>query len=146
MRMLTDILYTSELPQTFSILEQSIPSIFRTTCYNYANLPFYEEVKRTEIGHLFEHLVLENLCKIRTVQDRSNTEFSGVTSWNWRKHPRGTFHITIDSGGQIKDIIHPALKFSCNILDSILITKYTLLPVINNPLSLLNSSLQLLRF
>lgn len=146
MRMLTDILYTSELPGTFSILEQSIPSIFRATCYNYANLPFCEEVKRTEIGHLFEHLILENLCKIRIVQDNPDTEFSGVTNWNWRKHPRGTFHITIDSGKQIKDIINPALKLSCDILNNILVTKNIPLPVINNSLSVTNSSLQLLQF
>lgn len=146
MKMLIDILYTSELPQTFSILEQSIPSILRATCYNYAKIPFYEEVKRTEIGHLFEHLILENLCKIRIVQGKDNTDFSGVTYWDWRKYPRGTFHITIDSGEQIKDILYPALKFSSDILNNILLTKNMSQNTTNNQLAIQNSPLQLFRF
>src|SRR5690554_307945 len=52
---------TAAFPHVVSILDQHIPSIFTGTCFNERNVPFREEVIDTELGHLFEHLVIEYL-------------------------------------------------------------------------------------
>lgn len=120
MRLFTDILTTCDIPDTFSILQRSLPSILKAKCYNDKNLPFRQEVKNTEIGHLFEHILLEYLCKFQLAKGIKNAEFSGVTDWDWRKHPRGTFHINILSGLNIKDSFPLALEKSSQLLTSII--------------------------
>lgn len=122
MRLFTDIVSTSELPTTLPILHEFLPSILRSACFNEAKLPFCREVKRTEIGHLFEHILLEYLCKIKTTKGYKNVEFSGVTNWNWEKHPRGTFHIQINAASEIKNILPQALLESSNLLRLIMET------------------------
>ncbi|KKR25220.1 MAG: hypothetical protein UT56_C0002G0034 [Candidatus Levybacteria bacterium GW2011_GWB1_39_7] len=58
------IIETDQLPKTFEILNKMLPSIFKSKCYNDKNLPFFIEVRSTEIGHLFEHIMLEYICQL----------------------------------------------------------------------------------
>ncbi|MDP3987685.1 MAG: hypothetical protein Q8P80_00915 [Candidatus Levybacteria bacterium] len=122
MRLHTNTINTSEIPYTTSILEKFLPNVLKSVCYNDEKLPFHEEVKRTEIGHLFEHILLEYLCRFKASKGFKNVEFSGVTNWNWEKHPRGTFHIRINAASEIKNIFPQALLESSNLLRIIMET------------------------
>jgi len=86
---------TRALPGVTSVLEEHCPRVLTSFCENPGNLPFKQEVEATEIGHLFEHLVLQYLYdeKIRIHPDPI---YSGRTNWNWHTTPRGTFSIWID--------------------------------------------------
>jgi hypothetical protein len=87
-------LSTRRLKKTNSLLEKHLPSIFLNQCFNEGNLSFYEEAKNTEIGHLFEHILLENLARLKD-NDCTGESLRGKTSWNWVKEPLGKFHIQL---------------------------------------------------
>src|SRR3989344_4488342 len=63
---------TKDFPQTFAILQKRLPSVLQSQCFNEENIPFLLEVKTTEIGHLFEHILLEYLCELKLRQGYSN--------------------------------------------------------------------------
>lgn len=98
------LLTTAQFPNINKTLNSSLPSIFQSTCYNDENLPFSEEVKRTETAHLFEHIFLEYLSKHDTRGLSQKKIYRGVTSWDWRKDPRGSFHIRLNVG--TKDMLY----------------------------------------
>ncbi|OGH41407.1 MAG: hypothetical protein A3H79_02030 [Candidatus Levybacteria bacterium RIFCSPLOWO2_02_FULL_36_8b] len=120
MKLYTNTINTKDIPYTTFILEKFLPNVLKSVCYNKKKLPFHEEVKKTEIGHLFEHILLEYLCRFKTSKGFKNVEFSGETYWNWRKYPRGTFYITIYAGLQIREILPTALWESSNLLKIIM--------------------------
>lgn len=99
------LLSTTSLPKIDDLLTEYLPSIFTSTCYNPQNLLFKEEVKKTEIAHLFEHIVLEYLV-LSSIQ-RNNRVYEGETSWDWRKEERGIFRIKINVGA--KESFHLAI-------------------------------------
>jgi hypothetical protein len=111
---------TRELPQTTSILTQYLPSVLASTCFNDEKLPFALEVKSTEIGHLFEHILLEYLCYFKLSQGYTNAEYSGVTKWNWERDPWGVFHIIINTGWDDTEIFSSAVQQSIILLQLIL--------------------------
>lgn len=96
-----NLVTTSAIPMTFLLLERWLPKVLESTCYNDDDLPFKLEVSNTEIGHLFEHILLEYLCELKISQGNRYASYSGVTNWNWHKEKRGIFHINIKAG--IKD-------------------------------------------
>lgn len=104
------IVNTRSIPQTYSMLNTSLPQIFLSKCFNDDKLPFAKEVLRTEIGHLFEHILLEYLCDYKFTKGFDDVVFSGVTNWNWKKDPHGTFHIRVNSGYEDIDIFQKALE------------------------------------
>lgn len=120
MTLTTDYFHTNYLPKTSRLLERLLPEVLETKCFNDMNLPFNEEVKNTEIGHLFEHILLEYLCQVKIGDGYQRASFKGLTNWNWKKDPRGTFHITIET--KPKDIIYLqyALEKSIELLNRIL--------------------------
>lgn len=91
----TAFLTTNFLPKTTAILEETLPSVLLTECFNEENLPFRDEVNNTEIAHLFEHILLEYLCLEKIADGTKEACFSGRTHWNWIKYPKGSFFITI---------------------------------------------------
>lgn len=111
---------TSDFPNTLEFLKKNFKSVLSTKCFNDDNLPFKEEVKSTEIGHLFEHILLEQLCLIKLDSGFDEAIFNGRTFWNWKKDPRGVFHILIDS--KKKDLIFfsKALSNTIYLVDSLL--------------------------
>jgi hypothetical protein len=113
-------LNTKTLPNTFHILEKHLPSIFHCDCFNKTNAPFREELKHTELGHLFEHMLLEYLCLAKLEAGSNTAEFIGKTSWNWRTETRGKFHIKIDKVDKNAPYFIEAVKKSIGLLNLIL--------------------------
>lgn len=113
--------HTKHLPLTHSILENILPQILHNECFNDSNLPFKEEVKNTEIGHLFEHIILEYLCQIKVKNGHRKASFAGVTEWDWKRDTKGTYHIKIKMNKKDKIFFESALNESINLLNKILI-------------------------
>ncbi|HUD44981.1 MAG TPA: hypothetical protein VMR41_05530 [Patescibacteria group bacterium] len=120
MKMLSPVFNTCEIPGTYSILRQNLPSIFTSKCFNDNQYSFKKEVKNTEIGHLFEHILLEYLCIEKIKMGYEDAVFNGVTNWNWIEDPKGTFHITVDAGWQEKELFMAAFEKSITLLNMIL--------------------------
>src|SRR6185369_7243422 len=95
MNLRTDFYHTGNLPSTLSQLKQALPGVLKSKCFNEGNLPFSKEVLNTEIGHLFEHILLEYLCSVKISQGAKRAVFKGVTTWDWKKDVKGTYHITL---------------------------------------------------
>lgn len=120
MRMHGDIVNTAELPETLKILSSYLPRIFTSKCFNKKRFSFKREAKRTEIGHLLEHIVLEYLCEEKMKISSKNIVFSGVTSWDWTRDEFGTFHITIDSKVSDRELFARALEKGILLLNHII--------------------------
>jgi hypothetical protein len=86
-----DRFLTSQVPHVPRLLFRLIPSLAQHTCHNDLGLTFRQECRRTEIPHLFEHLIIE-------LQSQAQPEevLRGETEWNWRVDPRGRFHVFVD--------------------------------------------------
>lgn len=111
---------TREIPKTYSTLKKLLPSIFLSECFNDEKLPFKKEVEETEIGHLFEHILLEELCRVKASKGFKKVVFSGVTKWNWIEDEFGTFHIEVDAGFNDFDILEEAVESSLVVFNQIL--------------------------
>lgn len=112
---------TQRLPATIPILNENLPSIFKCQCFNKDNKNFNEECKNTELGHLFEHIMLEYLCIGKIQNGENEAVFEGVTNWNWEKETRGTFNIEIKTDVNDIKIVKKAFKKSVKLLKKILI-------------------------
>ena len=112
MKLHGNIFTTQNLSETRKILKIYLPSIFYSKCFNYKNLSFFQEVKNTEIGHLFEHIMLEYLCRIKMSYSCDFVEFEGMTKWDWNKEQRGIFNVFINIGSDEKDLFFNALNMS----------------------------------
>jgi hypothetical protein len=120
MIMYSNQLNTSNLPDTYTRLQKLLPSVLVTECYNDENLPFAIEVRNTEIGHLFEHILIEYLCQLKIAKGHNSAVFSGRTRWNWVKDPRGMFHIYLDCGQKDADLLPIALQKTIKLMKIIL--------------------------
>lgn len=120
MEVFSPILNTREIPETYTTLEQELPSIFTSRCFNENNFPFDEEVNQTEIGHLFEHIILEYLCLLKIEKGAGEAVFSGETNWNWEREKRGIFHIQIHIGQKDNELIVAAIQKSIVLLEFIM--------------------------
>lgn len=109
---------TTTIPETFRILNHNLPRIYKHRCFNPSNLPFKQEVLRTEVGHLFEHILLEYLCELNNKYSNIKTTFRGETSWDWGKDKRGTFHIYINT--QEEELFREALALTINLMNKVL--------------------------
>lgn len=87
-------LYSSHVPGLAHHLLSMLPSLREHDCINRRNLSFEEELNETELGHVFEHVVLAVLA-LRGIRTR------GQTTWNWQRDPIGTYHITIGTGKKL---------------------------------------------
>ncbi len=125
MQLHIDILYTSQIPHTFFFLKEKLPGVLNTKCFNKTNTPFCDEVIQTEIGHLFEHILLEYLCIEKLQKGNRNVAFNGITNWNWQRDKRGVFHISIDAGEEDKEFFYSALGKSISLLESLINSKNT---------------------
>lgn len=111
---------TRHIPATYALLKKNVPTIFQSMCFNDGKLPFSKEVCATEVGHLFEHILLEYLCEEKVARGYDEVEFSGETQWNWREDPRGTFHIMVTSTHEDLDIFAIALEKTIALVNKIL--------------------------
>lgn len=117
------LLNTSILPQTYFILKSNLPQVLSSLCFNASDLPFDIEVKNTEIGHLFEHILLEYLCEDKIKKGYTKVSFKGVTNWNWKIDEKGTFHIQIEIEPEDINFFHDSLERSVLLLNKILASK-----------------------
>jgi len=112
---------TAHLPSIVDQLQRHLPSVLLTTCFNDENLPFLVEVKKTEIGHLFEHILLDYLCQLKIAKGYNSAVFSGRTRWNWIKEPRGKFHIRLNCGTKDADIFPLAIEKTIALMKTLLL-------------------------
>ena len=124
MRLLIPQVNTKHFPMTQQLLKLYLPSIFRATCYNDDGFPFPKEVCHTEVGHLFEHILLEYLCIVKLENGVDQASYEGVTDWNWVRDPKGTFHITIHAQEEELQFFGEALNRAV-ILTNIILTNDT---------------------
>lgn len=101
---------TAHIPFIVDLLKMNLPNVLLTKCFNDDNLPFREEVRNTELGHLFEHILLEYLCQLKIAKGHSKASYAGRTRWNWVKDPRGKFHIHLNCGMRDSDILPAAIE------------------------------------
>ena len=120
MRLLIPHVNTRHFPHTSQLLQSYLPSIFRSSCYNDEELPFPKEVVSTELGHLFEHILLEYLCILQLESGLDTASYEGRTNWNWVRDPRGTFHITIHTNEEEIPIFKEALTRTMTLMNIIL--------------------------
>lgn len=125
MQSLNKHLTTASLPHTSTVLKLYLPHVLETECFNDEQLPFALEVKRTELGHLFEHILLEYLCEFKIAKGHKEAVFAGRTRWNWLKDPRGRFHIYLNCGQKDADILQPAVEKTIELMKRILETDTT---------------------
>ncbi|GEM_PF-1137264 len=116
----TNLINTAEIPFIVDLLREYLPNVLLTQCFNEGNLPFTLEVRNTEIGHLFEHILLEYLCQLKIAKGFSEAEFSGRTRWNWIKDPRGKFHIRLNCGIEDADILPAAIEKTIELMKLLL--------------------------
>lgn len=121
----TDDLTTKYLPQTYHILQSQLPAILQHKCFNSFDLPFSEELKNTELGHLFEHILLEYLSLIKFEKGYQNVSFTGETRWDWKKEDRGIFHIDIKLNKADRYFIDLAIKKAITLMNLIMLSKYS---------------------
>jgi hypothetical protein len=114
---------TEHMPHVKSILQTKLPSILLSKCFNSKNLPFAKEVEATELGHAFEHILLEYLCLTKMSLGCQEARFSGITSWNWNRKKYGTFSITIGIEKEDALLISPALQKTIRLFEEILTTE-----------------------
>lgn len=120
MLLLKDPVNTSDIPSTYDVLQYFLPGVLNTECFNDQGLPFSREVKKTEIGHLFEHILLEYMCQLKIGKGYKSAIYAGRTKWNWERDPRGVFHIRINCTLKDADIFPPALEKSIKLMKIIL--------------------------
>lgn len=114
---------TCDFPQTINFLKKNFPSVLRTQCFNYKNFSFDKEVASTELGHLFEHILLDQLCVQKMNLGLNRVSYSGRTSWNWEKDKRGMFHILINVKKKDQIFLDKALTDTINLFEKILINE-----------------------
>jgi len=122
MSMLSPYLRTGNLSQTLIILKKDAPAVLQTTCHNNLNLSFEHEVVDTEIGHLFEHLVIDHLSRSFPYAQyhQDSCFYVGLTEWDWHTDTRGTFHITLSVGKKERKRLHAAMRWAYEIIGKIL--------------------------
>lgn len=109
---------TRALPHTYTFLKKHVPSILKCQCFNEEGLPFSEEVKHTEIAHLFEHILLDQLCQVKS-QD-VDAEYSGQTEWNWNKEPVGNFKVIVGCAKTEEKYLAIALNKTIALMEKLL--------------------------
>lgn len=135
---------TRNIPLTVKLLKKTLPSVLKSICYNENNYPFSKEVRQTEIGHLFEHILIEYLCLIKISLGYDDVEYSGLTKWNWFTYPRGSFHITVSAGSNDGLLFKEAMNRTIYLTQEILFSANTaLIPPVtpNNSFTAFNSPL-----
>jgi len=86
-----DHFLTSQVPHLAEGLFRLFPHLRHHKCDNSGGHAFRRECRRTEIPHLFEHLIIELQAQVQPAE-----VLRGETRWNWRVDPRGRFYVFVD--------------------------------------------------
>ena len=117
---------TRNLPATKTFLEEFAPTVLNTECFNELNLPFDQEVSNTEIGHLFEHILIDEFCLSQIRGGEKSSVVNGRTFWNWQENPFGTFEIWIDIGKDKFNTFLEALRKTIQLIENLIQTSFTI--------------------
>jgi hypothetical protein len=130
MKLSIPIVNTKNLPYCTEYLRETFPSVLRTQCFNEGNLKFEKEVEQTEIGHLFEHVLIDKICLSQIANGKESAECEGRTDWNWNEEKEGTFHVYIDTTDINYKIFFECIYKSVSLLEGLLATSviYTYVP------------------
>lgn len=128
MGLYTSMVTTQQLPLTTALLFKLLPDIYKTQCLNDQKLPFRQEIQDTELGHLFEHILLVYLCEEKVALGCQKSVFSGTTSWDWHKEQRGMFHIRVRIKGEDQLLLQQALSKTMALFDVVLQPPHDILP------------------
>lgn len=120
MQLYFDQVNTSDIPMIVDLLKIYLPNVLTTQCFNDDGYSFKEEVRHTELGHLFEHILLEYLCQLKMAKGCNKACFSGRTKWNWIRDPKGKFYIHINCGLKDADILPEAIEKTSQLMRIIL--------------------------
>lgn len=118
----TNFYTTNEIPGTISVLQTSLPRIFKHKCFNTGNYAFKKEAANTELGHLFEHILLEFLCIYKYKEGQNDFNLKGLTEWNWLQDPRGIFYISLNTEKNDTFILQQALIQTQKLMETILLS------------------------
>ena len=116
----TSFYTTRSIPATIPLLESTLPRIFSHKCFNNQNWSFKKEAKQTELGHLFEHIILEYLCVYKFLEGCSNIKLKGLTEWNWEQDPEGIFYISLNSVMNDSNHLTQATEKAAKIMEKLL--------------------------
>ncbi|OGC97983.1 hypothetical protein A2701_02950 [Candidatus Amesbacteria bacterium RIFCSPHIGHO2_01_FULL_47_34] len=112
--------HTGEFPDTLKLIKTYLPQALDCMCSNSQNLPFRQKVRDTAIGHLFEHLLLAYIYRDRSACPPVLPAVCGYTHWDWNRHPRGSFDITISLPRTHSSLLIPAVGRAVSLTDRIL--------------------------
>jgi hypothetical protein len=115
-------MYTRDFPHTTKVLQQYYPDVFYTSCFNQKNLPFAEEVKDTELAHLFEHILIQKMTDFSR-HESGIIIYDGWTTWDWYENEVGTFNITISSINMDVSNFYKAIEPSIALFNKIIDAK-----------------------
>ncbi len=118
----TSYFTTNELPGTISVLETLLPRIFKHKCFNNGNFAFKKEAANTELGHLFEHILLEFLCIYKYKNGQIDFNLKGLTEWNWAQDPRGIFYISLNTKREDTFLLQQSLIQTQKLMETVLLT------------------------
>ncbi|MCE5203937.1 MAG: hypothetical protein ABFC80_03635 [Coriobacteriales bacterium] len=68
-----------------------LPDLEKHFCHNGSGRTFAEEIRDTEVPHLFEHVVMEIMA-----QAGSPRSLKGETSWDFRRDGKGVFRVSVE--------------------------------------------------
>lgn len=122
----TETLNTRYIPGLYEKLFKLMPSVLKTECFNPDDLPFSEEVKKTEIGHLFEHILLEFMA-LQKEKFSKNFSIAGRTFWNAKARPE-EYRIEIYCSLCDFPIFVKSIKPTCSLVNYLLQTNRGGLP------------------
>lgn len=105
-------LYSAQVPGLAASLLEMLPCLREHICHNRHGREFVDELADTELGHVFEHVMLAVLHK-RGICTR------GQTTWDWQRDPIGLFHVTIATGKKL--IIKESLLIAQTIMTNALV-------------------------
>lgn len=107
-----DRFLTSQVPHLPKSLFRLFPRMAMHKCDNGLGLSFRQECRRTELPHLFEHLIIELQSQVQPAE-----VLRGVTEWNWTLDPRGRFHVTVDFENELLAI--GAIRLAEKLMDAL---------------------------
>ncbi|HEY3266151.1 MAG TPA: hypothetical protein VGM37_04440 [Armatimonadota bacterium] len=91
---------THGLPHLPRRLFRLFPELSKHKCENDFGYSFRRECQDTELPHLLEHLIIELQSMIQP-----SGVLRGQTVWDWRRDPRGQFHVYVDYTSEVVAIV-----------------------------------------
>jgi hypothetical protein len=113
-------LSTKDMKNVVGFFEKHLPDVLHTKCFNDHKLPFCKEILKTELAHLFEHVILVLLCQAKRKLGYKYSTYKGETIWDWEKNPKGMFSITISVKQKEADILLDVLPKAIELIDQFL--------------------------